>query len=84
LQVTSQLVAIDCRAVRQDLVNYMEGDFPPALRAKIDEHLHACSQCAALYAGSSNIALLLGHQSAFQLPQGFSLRLHDRLQASLR
>ena len=84
MQVTSQLVAIDCRAVRQELTNYMEGDLSPALRTVIDKHLRACAHCHALYDGSRNVALLLGGNNVFQLPRGFSQRLYDRLLTQAR
>jgi len=84
LQVTSQLVAIDCRSVRQELTNYTEGDLTPALRAKIDEHLQGCPDCRAMYDGTRNVIVLLGGKDILQLPQGFSQRLRNRLLAQTR
>lgn len=79
MQVVSQIVEVNCRAVRKELVSYMEGDLSLSLRTVIDKHLHDCSHCHALYDSSRNIALLLSGNTVFQLPQGFSHRLCDRL-----
>ena len=73
------VLEIECRAVRRELVNWMEGDLSPELRARIDRHLQSCSHCLAIYDGARNIVRLLGNERAIELPHGFSQRLYDQL-----
>jgi anti-sigma factor (TIGR02949 family) len=74
-----KIVEIDCYEARRELVDYMEGDLAPELRAQIDRHLENCRHCTAVYDGVRNVVRLLGSEGAFELPQGFSQRLYKRL-----
>jgi hypothetical protein len=74
-----QSVVIACRDVWKELVNYMEGDLTPEMRARIDQHLRGCNHCTAVYDGTHNVVQLLGDDKAIDLPQGFSQRLYLRL-----
>jgi predicted anti-sigma-YlaC factor YlaD len=69
-------VEIDCYAARRELVNYMEADLTPELRARVDYHLQNCDHCAAVYDGVRNVVRLLGSKESIELPQGFSQRLY--------
>ncbi len=73
-----RIVEIDCAEVRWELVNYTEGDLTPELLARIDEHLSRCRHCKAIFDGARNIVRLLGDESVFALPEGFSQRLRQR------
>ena len=75
----TQLLEIDCREVWRELVNYTEGDLSPEMRDRITRHLQSCPHCRAVYDGSRNIVRLLGDKNVFELPQGFSQRLYERL-----
>lgn len=79
VQDKSKLVEIDCYAVRRELVNYMEDDLTPELRAQIDYHLKECHHCTAIYDGVKNVVQLLGSKHVIDLPPGFSQRLYKRL-----
>jgi hypothetical protein len=74
-----EIIELDCRQVRREMVDYMEGDLTPFLRAQIEWHLENCRHCVALYSGTRNIVQLLGNREAIELPIGFSRRLHQRL-----
>ena len=74
-----KIVEIDCYEARRELIDYMEGDLAPELRAQIDRHLENCRHCTAVYDGVRNVVRLLGSEGAFELPQGFSQRLYKRL-----
>ena len=79
-----ELVAIDCRQVWQAMVDYLEGDLTPEMRTRIDNHLKDCRHCKAIYDGSRNVVLLLADENVFQLPEGFSQRLYQRLSSATR
>jgi predicted anti-sigma-YlaC factor YlaD len=73
------VIEIDCYQVRRELSDYLEGDLTPQLRLRIEEHLHTCDHCRAVYDGLWNIRRLLGDEEVIELPQGFSQRLYKRL-----
>lgn len=77
------IVEINCEEVRRELVNYTEGDLTPELKERIEQHLRHCRHCKAVYDGVKNVLTLLGDQTAFALPQGFSQRLYRKLVAHL-
>ncbi len=79
---TTQHVEIDCREVWKELVNYMEGDLMPEMRARLDRHLQGCKHCTAIYEGTQNVVRLVGDRKMLELPQGFSQRLYQRLVTS--
>jgi hypothetical protein len=74
-----EIIELDCRQVRNEMVDYMHGDLTPFLRAQIEWHLENCRHCVAVYNGTRNVVQLLGNREAIELPVGFSLRLYDRL-----
>lgn len=73
------VIEIDCRQVRWELSDYLEGDLAPQLRLRIEQHLRTCDHCRAVYDGLRNIVRLLDDEEVFELPEGFSQRLHKRL-----
>ena len=70
--------------MRRELVDYMEGDLTPELRARIERHLHGCTHCAAVYDGVRNVVRLIGCEDAMELPRGFSQRLYQRFLSRVR
>ena len=79
MQPATQRFEIDCQEVWRELVNYSEGDLTHEMRDRIQRHLEDCPHCTAVYDGSQNIVRLLGEKNIFELPQGFSQRLYERL-----
>lgn len=73
------VIEIDCYQVRWELSDYLEGDLAPELRLRIEQHLHTCGHCRAVYDGLRNIVRLLGDEEVIELPEGFSQRLYKRL-----
>lgn len=70
---------IDCKHVWQYISPYIEGDVDPALRAEIDKHLETCEVCSAVLDSTRNVVILIADDRVFELPTGFSKRLHDRI-----
>ncbi|HEX7286125.1 MAG TPA: zf-HC2 domain-containing protein [Candidatus Angelobacter sp.] len=76
------MVLISCQEVRRELSNYIDDEVTSELRARIEEHVRACTGCRALYDGVRNVLTLVGSGDVIELPRGFSLRLFQRLQAA--
>lgn len=79
----SAVVEMHCRAVREVMVEYFDGDADLEIFVRVDAHLEHCNHCTAIYDGVRNIVALLGSAEAFQVPDGLSERLYDRLMGSL-
>lgn len=76
-------MVLDCKHVWDQISNYLEGEVPPALRESIDEHLAHCRHCAAVLDSTRNILVLIADERTFELPLGYSARLHTRLQQEI-
>ena len=70
---------ISCREVIRELSGYIDQDVRPELRREIAEHLANCRDCTAIYDGTRNVIRLIGDGRSFELPEGFSQRLRDKL-----
>jgi anti-sigma factor RsiW len=74
---------IDCKHVWQHISAYIEGDVDAALRAEIDLHLETCEICSAVLDSTRNVVILMADDRVFELPAGFSQRLHERIDREL-
>lgn len=70
---------IDCKHVWEHISAYIEGDVDSALRAEIDKHLETCEICSAVLDSARNVVVLVADDRVFELPTGFSKRLHERI-----
>jgi len=70
---------IDCEHVWDHISAYIEGEVDAALRADIDKHLETCEVCSAVLDSTRNIVVLVADGRVFELPTGYSNRLHERL-----
>jgi anti-sigma factor RsiW len=76
-------MVVTCEQVWRELSNYLDGEVAPALRSAMDEHLRGCQKCNAVLEGTRNVIGLYGEDSMFEPPQGFSQRLHKRLEENM-
>jgi hypothetical protein len=76
-------MVVSCEQVWHELSNYLDGAVSPDLRAAMDEHLSECQKCTAILEGTRNVIGLYGEDSMFEAPQGFSQRLHKRLEENM-
>jgi anti-sigma factor RsiW len=74
---------IDCKHVWQHISAYIDGDVDAVLRAEIDRHLETCEICSAVLDSTRNVVVLMADGRVFELPIGFSRRLHDRIDGEL-
>ncbi len=70
---------IDCKHVWQHVSAYIDGDVDEALRAEIDRHLEHCEICSAVMDSTRNVVVLMADERVFEIPAGFSERLHRRI-----
>jgi anti-sigma factor RsiW len=76
-------MVLDCKHVWKQISNYIDGTVPLELREQVETHLANCRHCAAVLDSTRNILVLVADERTFELPVGFSERLHERLQAEL-
>ncbi len=74
---------IDCKHVWDHISDYIDGDVEPMLRAEIDRHLEHCEICSAVMDSTRNVVVLMADERIFEIPRGYSERLHERLQEVL-
>ena len=70
---------IDCKHVWQYISAYNDGDIDAELRARIEHHLETCEICSAVLDSTRNVIVLIADDRVYELPAGFSERLHSRL-----
>jgi predicted anti-sigma-YlaC factor YlaD len=75
---------IDCKHVWQHISAYIEGDVDSTLRGEIDKHLETCESCSAVLDSTRNVVILMADDRVFELPAGFSQRLHERIDRELQ
>ena len=83
-RVTQSELEISCREVLREISNYLEKDAPEELRARLEAHFKGCNHCRAILDGTGNVLRLVGDGQAFDLPPGFSRRLQQRINKSLK
>jgi hypothetical protein len=74
---------IDCKHVWEYISAYIENDVDPVLRAEIDTHLETCEICSAVLDSTRNVVILVADDRVFELPAGYSERLHARIEQEL-
>jgi anti-sigma factor RsiW len=77
-------VRIDCKHVWQHISAYIDAEVDAELRAEIDRHLETCEICSAVLDSTRNVVVLIADDRVFELPAGFSDRLHTRLETELQ
>jgi hypothetical protein len=66
--------------VWREISNYLESDISAELRERMNAHFKTCAHCTAILNGTRNVIELVGDGRVFQLPEGFSTRLYQKLQ----
>jgi predicted anti-sigma-YlaC factor YlaD len=67
---------VSCKTVIANLSNYLDGEAAPEMRQKIEKHLRGCHRCTAVYDSTRNMLVITGDERVFEIPAGFSERLH--------
>jgi predicted anti-sigma-YlaC factor YlaD len=70
---------VSCKTIIANLSEYLDGDASPEMRQKIEKHLRNCHRCTAVYDSTRKMLVITGDERAFDIPVGFSERLHGFL-----
>jgi predicted anti-sigma-YlaC factor YlaD len=71
-------VVLDCKHVWDCISGYLDDTLRPEMRELVQRHLDHCEICSAILDSTRNILILMADDLVFELPVGFSERLHAR------
>ena len=74
---------VSCKTVIAHLSEYLDGDATPEMRQKIEKHLRRCHRCTAVYDSTRKMLVITGDERVFEIPVGFSDRLHTFLDKAI-
>ncbi len=74
---------VSCKTIVAHLSEYVDGDATVEMRQKIERHLRGCRRCSAVYDSMRKMLVITGDERVFELPTGFSERLHGFLNEAL-
>lgn len=74
---------VSCKTIIANLSAYLDGESGPEMRQKIERHLRGCRRCSAVYDSTRKMLVITGDARIFEIPAGFSERLHNFLDATL-
>ena len=76
-------MVIECKHVWNYISGYLDDDLPKETRDILQKHLDHCEICSAILDSTRNIIILMADDRVFELPVGFSERLHARIDLEL-
>jgi Putative zinc-finger len=74
-----KVVEISCVEVWREISNFLERSVDPELRTRMEAHFAVCNTCRAVLDGTDNVVKLIGDGQAFDVPDGFSEHLFNKL-----
>ena len=77
-------MVIECKHVWAHISGYLDQTLPPDVLEQVQKHLDHCEICSAILDSTRNILILTADERVFELPLGFSERLHARLEDEIR
>ena len=75
---------IDCKDVWDRISEFLDDTLSPGARELMQRHLEHCEVCSAILDSTRNILILTADERVFELPVGYSERLHARLEEEIR
>jgi hypothetical protein len=72
-------VALECKHVWDYISEFLDDSLPPETKELVQKHLENCEICSAILDSTRNILILTADDRVFELPAGYSERLHTRL-----
>jgi len=74
---------LECKHVWEYISEYIDNTVDAKLREDIERHLETCEICSAILDSTRNVLVLTADNRTFELPVGYSERLHARLAKEL-
>jgi predicted anti-sigma-YlaC factor YlaD len=74
---------VSCKTIIANLSAYLDGESTPEMRQKIEKHLRGCHRCTAVYDSTRKLLVITGDERVFEIPTGFSDRLHSFLDKAI-
>jgi len=71
---------LECKHVWEHISGYLDQQLDPELLAAVEKHLESCEVCSAILDSTRNILVLTADDRTYELPVGYSARLHARLE----
>jgi len=75
---------IDCKHVWDRISEFLDDTLSPEARELMQRHLEHCEVCSAILDSTRNILILTADERVFELPVGYSERLHERIEEEIR
>ena len=75
---------LECKHVWEHISEYLDQGLDARLREEIEKHLENCEVCSAILDSTRNVLVLTADDRTYELPVGYSERLHKRLEKVLR
>jgi predicted anti-sigma-YlaC factor YlaD len=72
---------LDCKHVWEHISGYLDRQLDPEVLAAVEKHLESCEVCSAILDSTRNILVLTADDRTYELPVGYSERLHAKLEA---
>lgn len=73
------VIEISCLEVWREISNYIDNEVDPELCARMEAHFKVCAHCTAVLEGTQNVVKLVADGVEFDLPEGFSRRLYNKI-----
>jgi len=77
-------MVIDCKHVWNFISDYIDGTLSEEAKTDVQKHLAHCEICSAILDSTRNVIILTADDHVFELPVGFSERLHARIDLELK
>jgi hypothetical protein len=75
---------VSCKKVIAELSNFLADAVDPKLRNEIEDHLRHCRRCSTLLDSTRKVLVISGDGRTFEVPLGYSERLHRYLDEKLK
>lgn len=76
-------MVLECKHVWEYISGYLDATLEPEILEMVQQHLEHCEICSAILDSTRNILILTADDRVFELPLGYSERLHARLEAAM-
>jgi hypothetical protein len=75
---------LPCKQVWGHISEYLDKDLNAELLVDIEKHLENCEVCSAILDSTRNVLVLTADERTYELPVGYSDRLHEKLEHAIR